>query len=272
MSQFILSLIVFLSAAASDPTADQKRRMMLLTTTFENSFPKGSSPSFAYDYIENLNDGRGYTAGRIGFCSGTHDMLALVEVYTKSKPNNPLANHLKELRRISKAGGGPDVSGLPNFINDWKAAAKDNGFKKAQDSVADSMYYQPALKIAGKIGVQLPFGKALLYDTIIMHGNGGDPDSIGSIAERASRRACAPTSKAQLCTPKKGTDERLWLRLFLEERRKVLADPANKETKEEWSKNTPRADILAEMLNSGKYDQLDKPMQLKNYYFEGLIP
>jgi chitosanase len=33
----------------------------------------------AYGYIEDIRDGQGYTAGIIGFCSGTHDMLALVE-------------------------------------------------------------------------------------------------------------------------------------------------------------------------------------------------
>jgi chitosanase len=33
----------------------------------------------AYRYSEDIGDGQGYTAGIIGFCSGTHDMLALVE-------------------------------------------------------------------------------------------------------------------------------------------------------------------------------------------------
>ncbi len=263
-----LGLMLDGTAFAAEPTLEQKRRMMLLTTTFENSFPKGGSPSFAYDYIENLGDGRGYTAGRIGFCSGTHDMLALVEAYTKTKPKNPLAKHLPELRRISKVGGGPDVSGLTNFIADWKAAAKDEAFKKAQDAVADSMYFQPAMRIADRVGVKLPFGKAILYDTIIMHGGGTDADSIGAIVERASKRAC-PNKP---CDPKSGASEKAWLKLFLEERRKVLADPANTATKTEWSKNTYRAEVLSEMLQSGKYDKLDKPMQLKNYYFDGLIP
>ena len=33
-----------------------------------------------YKYIEDIDDGRGYTAGIIGFCSGTGDMLDLVEL------------------------------------------------------------------------------------------------------------------------------------------------------------------------------------------------
>ena len=31
-----------------------------------------------YRYIEDIGDGRGYTAGIVGFCSGTGDMLQVV--------------------------------------------------------------------------------------------------------------------------------------------------------------------------------------------------
>ncbi|NBE84114.1 chitosanase [Micromonospora rubida] len=41
-----------------------------------------------FSYIEDIGDGRGYTAGIIGFCSGTGDMLELVEAYTATKPGN----------------------------------------------------------------------------------------------------------------------------------------------------------------------------------------
>ena len=42
-----------------------------------------------YKYIEDIHDGRGYTAGIIGFCSGTGDMLELVEAYTDTEPRQP---------------------------------------------------------------------------------------------------------------------------------------------------------------------------------------
>ncbi|MGE6738258.1 chitosanase, partial [Streptomyces sp. NPDC059900] len=35
-----------------------------------------------YGYIEDIDDDHGYTAGIIGFCTGTHDLLTLVERYT----------------------------------------------------------------------------------------------------------------------------------------------------------------------------------------------
>jgi Glycosyl hydrolase family 46 len=37
-------------------------------------------------YIEDIDDGRGYTGGLVGFCSGTSDMLAVVNTYTPVDP------------------------------------------------------------------------------------------------------------------------------------------------------------------------------------------
>ena len=39
-----------------------------------------------YRYIQDIHDGRGYTAGIIGFCSGTGDMLEVVRAFTRAKP------------------------------------------------------------------------------------------------------------------------------------------------------------------------------------------
>lgn len=50
-----------------------------------------------YSYIEDIKDGRGYTAGIIGFCSGTGDMLRVVRDYTARKPDNVLARYLPSL-------------------------------------------------------------------------------------------------------------------------------------------------------------------------------
>ena len=41
-----------------------------------------------YRYIQDIDDGRGYTGGIIGFCSGTGDMLQVVRRYTRAKPHN----------------------------------------------------------------------------------------------------------------------------------------------------------------------------------------
>jgi len=257
-NQYLWPLIatLALSAHAVELSLAQKKRVMLITATFENQFPKGGSPYFRYDYIENLKDGRGYTAGRVGFCTGTGDLIEVVEELVKSKPKHALAKFVPELQRLAKEQS-DDVSKLPGFEEQWRKAGKEPAMQKAQDEVAERLYYRPAMLIADKLKIELPLGRAILYDTIVMHGGGSDPDSLNAIAARV---------------PREGKTEKEWLVKFLEERRKVLLNPANKATQAEWSSNAPRADTLMDMLKSGKYDRLDRKMVLSNYYFEGTIP
>lgn len=75
----------------------KKEIAMKLVSSAENSSLDWKAQ---YKYIEDIGDGRGYTAGIIGFCSGTHDMLDLVELYTQRKPGNVLAKYLPALREV----------------------------------------------------------------------------------------------------------------------------------------------------------------------------
>jgi len=68
-----------------------KEIILELVSTAENSTKKWTS---SYAYIEDIDDGRGYTAGVVGWCSGTGDMLDLVERYTATTPGNPLQKYL----------------------------------------------------------------------------------------------------------------------------------------------------------------------------------
>lgn len=82
------------SAAELDAPA-KKDLAMRLVSSAENSSPDWKAQ---YKYIEDIGDGRGYIGGIIGFCSGTGDMPALVELYTKRHPGNGLARCLPALR------------------------------------------------------------------------------------------------------------------------------------------------------------------------------
>ncbi|MGH2938934.1 MAG: chitosanase [Solirubrobacterales bacterium] len=94
------------SAATSSPTGlaspREKEIAMELVSSAENSTLDWGS---AYGYIEDIGDGRGYTAGLIGFCSGTGDMLALVRSYVAAEPEDPLARFVPALRRRAKDDG-----------------------------------------------------------------------------------------------------------------------------------------------------------------------
>lgn len=159
-----------------------------------------------YKYIEDIDDGRGYTAGIIGFCSGTGDMLDLVEYYTQVKPGNVLAKYLPALRKVD---GTDSHKGLdPNFTKDWAKAAQDPEFKKAQDHERDRVYFDPAVKQGKSDGVGT-LGQFIYYDAIVMHGDGGDPTSFRNIRKRALGKAKPPAQ---------GGNETTWLNAFLDAR------------------------------------------------------
>src|SRR5215475_7280848 len=76
------------TAAAThvDLTDPRKKEIaMELVSSAENSSLDWKAQ---YKYIEDIHDGRGYTAGIIGFCSGTGDMLDLVRAYAGARPRN----------------------------------------------------------------------------------------------------------------------------------------------------------------------------------------
>jgi hypothetical protein len=75
-------------AAAGLAAPREKEIAMELVSSAENSTLDWRRE---YGYIEDIGDGRGYTAGLIGFCSGTGDMLELVRSYVAAEPDGPLA-------------------------------------------------------------------------------------------------------------------------------------------------------------------------------------
>ncbi|WP_055525974.1 chitosanase [Streptomyces graminilatus] len=166
----------------------------------------------AYGYVEDIGDGQGYTAGIIGFCTGTHDLLTLVEGYTKDHPDNALAPYLPALREVD---GTDSHQGLdPGFPAAWKREAKVAAFRAAQDEKRDSGYFEPALRLAVGDGLGL-LGQFVYYDAMVYHGPGDDRFSVGGIRAAALKRAHSPAE---------GGDEKAYLGAFLDARRKAMLD------------------------------------------------
>ncbi|MDQ1042582.1 hypothetical protein QFZ76_000818 [Streptomyces sp. V4I2] len=142
-----------------------------------------------YRYIEDIGDGRGYTAGIIGFCSGTGDMLDLVELYTDRRPDNVLAEYLPALRRVN---GTDSHDGLdPHFTDAWRRAAQDTAFEQAQNDERDRVYFNPAVRQGRTDGLRV-LGQFAYYDAIVMHGDGGDWTSLSNIRRRAHTQRHQP--------------------------------------------------------------------------------
>ncbi|BEL02632.1 hypothetical protein Q0Z83_008230 [Actinoplanes sichuanensis] len=195
-----------------------------------------------FSYIEDIGDGRGYTAGVIGFCSGTGDMLELVEAYTATKPSNVLAKYLPALRSVN---GTASHAGLdPDFTRDWKTAAADPVFQAAQESERDRVYFNPSVRDGRSDGVRA-LGQFAYYDASVVHGYEG----MRSIRTRALKKAKPPAQ---------GGDERTWLNAFLDERVVEMK-------KEEAHSDVTRIDTAQRVfLNNGNFD-LNTPLDFSVY-------
>ncbi|MFJ2769110.1 chitosanase [Streptomyces sp. NPDC087300] len=199
-----------------------------------------------YGYIEDIDDDRGYTAGIIGFCSGTGDMLDLVELYTERKPNNVLAKYLPALREVD---GTPSHEGLdPTYTKDWAKAAKDPDFQKAQNDERDRVYFNPAVKQGKTDGIGV-LGQFAYYDAIVMHGDGGDSTSFSNIRKRALRSAK---------TPAQGGDEVKYLNAFLDARVWAMKQ-------EEAHEDTSRVDTAQRVFLKKGNLNLNTPLDWKVY-------
>ncbi|BAL91235.1 putative glycosyl hydrolase [Actinoplanes missouriensis 431] len=195
-----------------------------------------------FSYIEDINDGRGYTAGIIGFCSGTGDMLELVEAYTAASPSNVLAKYLPALRSVN---GTASHAGLdPNFTRDWRTAAADPAFQAAQEAERDRVYFNPSVRDGKADGVRA-LGQFAYYDAAVVHGYSG----MRSIRSRALAKAKPPAQ---------GGDERAWLTAFLNERViEMKKEPAHEDV--------TRIDTAQRVfLNNGNFD-LNTPLDFKVY-------
>jgi chitosanase len=111
--------------------------------------------------------------------------------------------------------------------------------------VVEATYFGPAVARAGALGLRTPLGLAILYDTIIQHGEGNDPDGLPALIKRTNKRLRS--------SPATGLDEGLWLNTFLRIRRADLRNPSNEATRREWANSVPRVDVLGGLLAQGNY-------------------
>ncbi|WP_159050014.1 chitosanase [Streptomyces sp. MMG1533] len=234
------------AAAAAAPGLDdpaKKEIAMQLVSSAENSTLDWKAQ---YRYIEDIGDGRGYTAGIIGFCSGTADMLDLVELYTDRRPDNVLAKYLPALRRVN---GTDSHDGLdPYFTEDWRRAAQDTAFQQAQNDERDRVYFNPAVRQGKADGLRV-LGQFAYYDAIVMHGDGGDSTSFSNIRRHALHHAKPPA---------RGGNETMFLDAFLDARVWAMKQ-------EEAHSDTSRVDTAQRVfLREGNFD-LNPPLDWKVY-------
>lgn len=165
-----------------------------------------------YGAVDDEGDGCGYTAGIVGFCTATHDLLALVETYTEEYPDNGLAPYLPALREVD---GTDSHEGLdPGFPAAWETESKTAEFRAAQQAERDQRYFDPAVRLAKLDGLGT-LGQFVYYDAMVLHGPGIEPGGFYDIRERAL---------AEAETPAAGGSEKTFLNAFLDVRRATLLE------------------------------------------------
>ena len=223
--------------------AKKKEIAMELVSSAENSSLDWRAQ---YTYIEDIGDGRGYTGGIIGFCSGTGDMLEVVQDFASREPGNGLSGYLPALKKVN---GTASHTGLGSpYVAAWHQAASDTQFQASQDAERDSVYFNPAVNQAKADGLHA-LGQFAYYDAIVMHGPGDDGTSFGGIRKAALKKAK---------TPAQGGDETTYLNAFLDARVAAMKT-------EEAHSDTSRVDTEQRVfLKAGNLD-LNTPLTWKTY-------
>jgi chitosanase len=238
-------------------TSEQKLRADRLISVFEND-----TIELQYAYIEDIDDGRGYTAGRAGFTTATADLLLVVERYSEAVPGNELAAFLPRLRELADEASS-STDGLDGLPEAWERAAEDSRFRAVQDDVVDEEYYQPALAFACELGLTMPLALVELYDANIQHGPGDDPDGLPAMIDRAVARAGG--------SPATGVDEIDWFFTFLDVRLETLENATDPDTREAWAESVYRVEIVTDIADSGNFD-FDGPIEIDTPDHQATIP
>ena len=249
---------------ADEVSYDRALRVM---STFEYS---RFEPQYGRAHI--VDDGRGITAGIVGYCTGTTDGNKVIKRLTVKQPDNILQKKYGErLDQIDQEFADTDYSvpvgslkGLQepakglDFIKDWNSLAGDKDFQKAQIEVYEEEYFNPGVELAKKVktkdgnGIDTAVGQLIIVDAAIQHGAGTDPDGLPALMKEAAKAAGPSPTQEE------------YLKALLKVRVKHLTDAENAATEKAWKKSVPRVSALNQILESNNPD-LKGPLKFDVY-------
>jgi hypothetical protein len=139
--------------------------MLKLVSIAENSSTDWKAQ---INYIENINDGRGYTISIVGFCTGTGDFIQVLQEIQKIDSKHPL---VKFIPLVQKVDGSSSVKGLEGLPTAMKAIGiNDPVFNEAMWRIIKKLYWGPALEYCKKHNLTSNLAKYIAYDTYLNFG------------------------------------------------------------------------------------------------------
>lgn len=218
----------------------------------------GAAEDSRLDYDQNYNsvsgdisDGRGITAGIIGFTTGTGDMNDMLGYYNKISPNNHLAGYKDHMDHINGK----------QFEKDWHNAYKDDKdrFIKAQNHEVKKEVMNDAVKYAKKDGLS-QLGQYIYFDALVKHGPGNNyQDAPREWGFQAIRHYAQENN---VKTPAEGGDESKYLKNFVGKRYDATNDENDHNPDMDTDGTTDRLDFQMQQLDNGNLD-LALPLSFK---------
>ncbi|KAJ2776272.1 hypothetical protein H4R18_005755 [Coemansia javaensis] len=269
----LVAAALLASAASATLCGCSKDTALRITNVYENG-----DTDFHYDYCENLGDGRGFTAGIAGFCTGTSDAWEVIQEYHKLTGGNDAFSPMDAVLAKYSDSGSDSTSGLTDYCAVWEKLGKtDVKFQHAQDTVRDALYFTPSQAAADKLGLKFDISRGQLYDTGIEHGTGSDADGLLALVDGASKTFTADQtgdSGSTLNINGHKVDEIAWLKAFIAVREADLTNPKEKDNQggNYWAQTTYRTKSYTYAIGLKEYmygssikilDNDGKPMTVK---------
>jgi chitosanase len=215
-----------------------RARILAIHRVFENARSK-----LQYDSVEDLGFRDDF------FCTASDDLVEVLHAYQDQQSINSLASEAFEQFARDK-----DTAALKGLMDGWNDSMNDHKLRQIRRALLENFYWEPCLEYCEKLDLQLPISKAVLYDTMLQHGDGNDPDSLGAIL--SSIDTCVEEGEAA------------WLSEFLYHRQNILEHACNEDVREVWKESAVWVEALFKLLEENP--QLESKVVISTKYFEAV--
>jgi hypothetical protein len=246
------------------PNSDQEAANDI-TGIFEGGQPDYCALSDSPTDLGKLSYGKHQASETSG---NLKDMLQRYSNSTDPAPDPALKQQMdKQLDNFNDDGDSYD--GTPAQRADLKKllkkACKDPAMQKTQDDFFREKFWDPAVAKADKYGVKTPLGKAMYYDMEIQGGGLVDGFSKRALKRWSDENGVHPPATACAPDDPNGPDEKTFLYLVDDERRKKMENSANPD----YQKTTYRPNSFDTLLDQDNMD-LSQDYKLQGQPVKGI--